>query len=93
MKEMKTSGQDLTDEVKEAINKVFTKKYESTMMISPITGKELVIRECFDRWQLEDDGETEEEHKMRKKLLNAFKKASKKRGRKLIKGEDDGEGK
>ena len=53
--------------------------YEATEMIHPLTKEKLIIRESFSRKQLTEDGETEEEHKMRKKLLNAFKKATKRR--------------
>jgi|TARA_R110000787_G_scaffold40193_4_gene100154 saccharopine dehydrogenase-like NADP-dependent oxidoreductase len=54
------------------------KGYEYTMMSSPMTGTELVIRESFERRRLVEDDETEEEHKMRKKLLNMFKKSTEK---------------
>jgi len=49
-------------------------------MDHPVTGEKLVIRECFDRWRLVEDEETEEEHKMRKVLLNKFKRFSKHKG-------------
>ena len=55
--------------------------YEATMMKDPVNGTPLFIRECFDRWQLIDDNETDREYEMRKRLLNAFKKKSKERGR------------
>jgi len=54
--------------------------YECTIMEHPKTKEKLTIRECFDRWQLVDDDETDAEHKMRKKLLNAFNKRTKVRG-------------
>lgn len=54
--------------------------YECTIMEHPKTKEKLTIRECFDRWRLVEDGETEAEHKMRKRLLNAFNNKSKQRG-------------
>lgn len=75
MEDQNQDGQESTKEV------LYTKGgYECTTMIHPKTGEELVIRECFDRWQLEEDAETDEEYKMRKRLINAFKKKTKKRG-------------
>ncbi len=53
--------------------------YECTIMKHPKTGVDLTIRECFDRWQLVEDKETDDEYAMRKKLLNAFSKRKKNR--------------
>ena len=56
--------------------------YEATLMVDPETEMPLVIRESFERRRLTEDNETEAEHKMRKKLLNKFKKMTEKnRGR------------
>ena len=68
--------EQLPQESKEVL---YTRKgYEYTMMRSPATGVGLVIRESFERRRLEEDDETVEEHKMRKKLLNMFKKSTEK---------------
>lgn len=80
MKEEKESGVDST----EAPEKMFTEGgYECTIMELE-DGTKLVIRECFDRWRLVDDGETEAEHTMRKRLLNRFKKQTKKARSKVV---------
>lgn len=75
MEEIKKDGQSQTNEIpKEEV--VYTEGgFEATIMKHPKTEEELVIRECFERRRLIEDGETEDEHKMRKKLLNAFNKA------------------
>lgn len=79
MEETQTDGQDST-KIPEN-EKIHTEGgWEATMMEDPVTGHPLIIRECFHRWRLIDDNETEREHEMRKKLLNAFNKQSKKRG-------------
>ena len=75
MEEKREDGLDSTNE------KFYTEGgWEASEMIHPKTKEKLIIRECFTRRQLIDDGETEAEFKMRKRLLNAFKKNSKRRG-------------